>query len=54
MEDRQIVAMYWDRNEQALQVTAAKYGRYCYTIAHNILQNKEDADESVNDTYLSA
>lgn len=54
MEDSQIVAMYWERNEQALQHTAEKYGRYCFAIAHNILSNKEDAEESVNDTYLVA
>lgn len=54
MEDNQIVALYWARNEQALAETAAKYGRYCYTIAYNILSSREDADESVNDTYMSA
>lgn len=54
MEDNQIVALYWDRNENAIDATARKYGRYCYTIAYNILSNKEDADESVNDTYMSA
>lgn len=54
MEDSQIVALYWQRKESAIAETATKYGRYCFTIAHNILQNKEDADESVSDTYLSA
>lgn len=52
MEDREIVNLYWDRNERAIKETAAKYGRYCYKIAYNILLNKEDADESVNDTYF--
>lgn len=54
MEDSQIVALYWQRKESAIAETAAKYGHYCFTIANNILQNKEDADESVSDTYLSA
>ena len=54
MEDSQIVALYWARNEDALTETAAKYGRYCYCIAYNILSSREDADESVNDTYMSA
>lgn len=54
MEDSQIVTLYWERNEHAVDATAAKYGRYCFTIAYNILSNKEDADESVNDTYMSA
>ena len=54
MEDTQIVSLYWERNEQALAETAAKYGRYCFCIAYNILSSREDADESVNDTYMSA
>lgn len=54
MEDSQIVSLYWERNEQALAETAAKYGRYCFCIAYNILSSREDADESVNDTYMSA
>ena len=54
MEDSQIVSLYWERNEQALAETAAKYGNYCFSIAYNILSSREDADESVNDTYMSA
>lgn len=52
MEDKEIVRLYWERNELAIKETSAKYGRYCYKIAYNILQNREDADESVNDTWL--
>ena len=54
MEDKQIVELFWAREEQALDETQTKYGRYCYSIAYNILQNQEDAEESVNDTYLGA
>lgn len=54
MEDKDIVALYWERNETAVKETADKYGKYCYSIAFNILHNKEDADESVNDTYMNA
>ncbi len=54
MEDACIVNLYWARSETAIDETSAKYGKYCYTIAHNILANAEDADESVNDTYLNA
>lgn len=54
MEDSQILKLYWERNERAIQETAVKYGRYCHTIAYNILFSKEDADESVNDTYMTA
>ena len=52
MEDKEIVRLYWNRDERAIKETSIKYGRYCYAIAMNILLNKEDADESVNDTWL--
>lgn len=52
MEDKEIVRLYWERNELAIKETSAKYGWYCHKIAYNILQNREDADESVNDTWL--
>ena len=54
MEDNRIVDLYWERSESAITETASKYGKYCYVIAYNILCNQEDADESVNDTYLGA
>lgn len=54
MEDNRIVDLYWARNESAITETASKYGKYCYAIAYNILCDNEDADESVNDTYLGA
>lgn len=54
MDDKEIVALYLNREETAISATATKYGNYCYSIAYNILFNKEDAEESVNDTYLSA
>ena len=54
MEDNRIVDLYWARSEDAITETSEKYGKYCYAIAYNILSNAEDADESVNDTYLDA
>lgn len=54
MEDANIVSLYWERNPQALEASAAKYGRYCYSIAHNITPDPQDAEESVNDTWLHA
>ena len=54
MEDHAIIELYWERSEDAISKTAAKYGGYCYTIAYNILSNNEDAEESVNDTWLAA
>lgn len=54
MEDRKIVDLYWARVEQAIHETQRKYGAYCLSIAKNILPFREDAEESVNDTYLTA
>lgn len=54
MEDKEIIDLYLGREEAAISATAEKYGNYCYTVAYNILYNKEDAEESVNDTYLGA
>ena len=54
MEDSGIVALYWERSEQAIYETKRKYAQYCFKIASNILPSREDAEESVNDTYLAA
>lgn len=54
MEDSKIVQLYWDRNEFAISATSEKYGNYCNSIAGNILGNREDAEECVNDTYINA
>lgn len=54
VEDRQIVALYFSRDEQAIARTAEKYGAYCGSIAGNILQNEQDTEECLNDTWLSA
>lgn len=54
MDDQGIVALFFDRSEQAIAETDKKYGRYCYAIAYNILSSREDSEESVSDTYLTA
>ena len=54
MEDRAIVDLYWSRNPEAIQRTGEKYGGYCRAIARNILPDRRDAEECVNDTWLSA
>ena len=54
MEDREILSLFWDRQERALQETETKYGRYCAAVARNILSDEEDVRESVNDTWLAA
>lgn len=54
MNDAHIVDLYFRRDTDALQETDKKYGKYCFSIADNILSNREDAQECVNDTYLDA
>ena len=54
MYDSDILELYFLRNEQSIRETEQKYGAYCKTIADRILQNREDSEETVNDTWLSA
>lgn len=54
MEDKQIIDLYFARNEQAISETNKKYGPYCNTIAYRILQSLPDAEECVSDTWLRA
>jgi len=54
VNDEQIIELYWARSETAISETEAVYGRYCHKIAMNVLSNREDADECVNDTYAHA
>lgn len=53
MEDIQIIEMFFRREETAIRELSAKYQPYCYKIAWNILNNKEDSEECVNDTWFS-
>jgi RNA polymerase sigma-70 factor (ECF subfamily) len=52
MEDKQIIDLYFSRDEQAISETSKKYGSYCHTIAYRILQSLPDAEECVSDTWL--
>ena len=52
MTDSDIIRLFFDRDEQAIAETAGKYGRYCMTIARDILDSEQDAEECVSDVYL--
>ena len=54
MEDKQILDLYFERNESAISETDKKYGRYCHYIAYQILHSDADAGEIVNDAYFEA
>lgn len=51
MEDRQIIELYFERDEQAIRETDGKYGRLCRSIALKLLESREDCEECINDTY---
>lgn len=53
MEDEKIIRLFILRSEQAIAELSYKYGGTCRKIAFNILNNLEDAEECVNDTYLA-
>lgn len=51
MDDREIIDLYWNRDQKAIHYTTQKYEKYCYSIAYKILNNNEDSEECVNDTW---
>ena len=53
MEDKNIIDLYNARDERAIAETSDKYGKYCYTIAYNILFDELDSEECVSDTWLT-
>lgn len=52
MTDSQIIALFWERNEDAIKETDRAYGRKLYVISDKILHSAQDAEESVSDTYM--
>lgn len=53
MEDHEIVSLYLHRNEDAIQETDKKYHHYGMKLSMNILKNKSDSEECLNDTYIA-
>ena len=54
MTDEAIVELYWNRDENAIMETDFKYKKYLFSIAYNLLREKLDCEECLNDTYLGA
>ncbi|MCD7771646.1 MAG: sigma-70 family RNA polymerase sigma factor [Oscillospiraceae bacterium] len=52
--DEAIVNLYWARNEEAIRITQEKYEKYLMKIAYSVLNDMQDSEESVNETYLKA
>lgn len=54
LDDAQIVALYWQRDELAIRETDRKYKRYLLAVAYNIVGDRHDSEECLNDTYVGA
>lgn len=54
VEDEKIVELFFARSEQAIQELDIKYGKICQRLSYNIVNNRQDAEECVNDAYLGA
>lgn len=49
MEDKEILALYWQRSEAAIAETQKRYESSCLRLASRLLCSQEDAKEVVND-----
>ena len=54
IDDRKIIALFFERNEQAIKELSEKYGAVFTKVAYNILNNRQDAEECINEAYLAA
>ena len=54
LSDKDIVALFNERDEKALSAVSSKYGSYCETVVRNILHDPQDTEECLNDTWLKA
>lgn len=54
MEDTRIIELFFERDQQAIRELDTKYGKICHKLSYNIVNNRYDAEECVNDAYLGA
>ncbi len=54
MEDEKIIELFFERSEQGIRELDMKYGKICRNLSYNIVNNRQDAEECVNDAYLGA
>lgn len=52
MDDRNIIALFFERSEKAISEIQAKYGALCTKVAYAVLGNREDTEECVSDSYM--
>ena len=53
MEDSRIIQLFFQRDEEAIEEVSRKYSAYCSKIVWNVLYNKEDCDECLNDVWFT-
>lgn len=53
MEDAKIIDLFWQRDSAAVEETDIKYGTACRRISRDIVRSYEDAEECVDDSYMS-
>lgn len=52
MEDEKIIELFFARSEQAIAELDGKYGKMLRALSFRILNDRQDAEECVNDAYL--
>ncbi len=54
MEDSEIIALFFQRDQRAVEACRSRYGPLCASVANRILPTPEDGEECVNDTLFRA
>ena len=54
IDDEKIIELFFERSEQGIRELDNKYGAICHNLSYNIVNNRQDAEECVNDAYLGA
>ena len=54
MTDTEIIDLFYERSDQAIDETAKAHGGPVRKVAYNILGNIQDTEECVNDTWFAA
>lgn len=54
IEDEKIIGLFFEHSEHAIRELDIKYGKVCSKLSYNIVNDRLDAEECVNDAYLGA
>ena len=54
IDDEKIIDLFFERSEQGIRELDNKYDAVCHNLSYNIVNNRQDAEECVNDAYLGA